>query len=120
VNNSYQSLVKEIFHTLSLVGQTYDPNGDKEKEQLNNHILHLGRLLCYTFIFRANILEENMHHFYGQLKRHSGSCLDVYLKQARGMYEYHLSSYVNSVIRRPLGKLLVIYGMAFNPMYLRL
>jgi hypothetical protein len=66
--------------------------GDPEdKEALNYHIL----------------LIENMNHYIEEVDARDDSVLEIWKIKARDEYSEHMNLYVDAVIRRPLGKLLV-------------
>lgn len=49
-----------------------------------------------------------MHHFYHELRANKLHVLDKWIKLAKSQYDNNLNAYIKVVIRRPLGKLLVI------------
>ena len=52
-----------------------------------------------------------MHHFHSEIRARKVPSLDSAIKQAKIMYDSNLESYGKAVIRKPLGKLLVINGL---------
>ncbi|KAI8826808.1 exocyst complex component Sec3-domain-containing protein [Fimicolochytrium jonesii] len=92
INQAYARIIKMIFETLDTMAQqvTVDVKAaPDDKESLNIHILHV----------------ENMHHFYSFIRERKVPSLDVYVKQAKSIYDVHLDAYCKVVIRKPLGRL---------------
>jgi hypothetical protein len=50
-----------------------------------------------------------MHHFYTNVRATKVACLDVFIKQAKTLYETNLDTYCKVAIRKPLGKLLEFF-----------
>lgn len=72
----------------ALANSSADP---EDKEALNYHIL----------------LIENMNHYLEEVDENGDPVLIEWKRRATGEYEDHLNLYVDSVVRRPLGKLMV-------------
>jgi hypothetical protein len=98
VNDGYQRINKAMFESLKVIAKesptvmASQGQGDPEdKEALNYHIL----------------LIENMNHYMEEVDARTVSVLDYWKSKAQDEYNEHMSLYVDAVIRRPLGKLLV-------------
>jgi exocyst complex component 1 len=50
-----------------------------------------------------------MHHFHSEIRARKVPSLDAAFKQAKIMYDSNLEAYGKAVIRKPLGKLLVMF-----------
>lgn len=84
---SLKVIAKESPTVMGTQGQ-----GDPEdKEALNYHIL----------------LIENMNHYMEEVTAKPDTVLDFWKGKAQEEYNEHMNLYVDAVIRRPLGKLLV-------------
>ena len=98
VDDAYNSINKAMFESLKFIAKESPPSavtgavaGDPEdKEALNYHIL----------------LIENMHHYIEEVSTRSNPALEEWSARARSEFDEHLSLYLASTIRRPLGKLL--------------
>ena len=98
VDEAYNKLVRAMFESLSVIAKespaimaTQSQGDPEDKEALNYHILYI----------------ENMNHFYEDVNAKEGSVLaDWRLKSFEEMQE-HMNLYVDAVVRRPLGKLMV-------------
>lgn len=105
MDGAYERLNKQMFDSLKTIAKespgisaqgqqsmgalaAADP---EDKEALNYHIL----------------LIENMHHYLEEVDDHGDGVLMDWRGKAAEEYEEHLNLYVNSVVRRPMGKLLV-------------
>jgi hypothetical protein len=98
VNDAYQRMNKAMFESLKVIakespsGIASQAQGDPEdKEALNYHIL----------------LIENMNHYIEEVDARADSVLEFWKAKANDEYTEHMNLYVDAVIRRPLGKLLV-------------
>lgn len=98
VNDGYQRINKAMFESLKVIAKesptvmASQGQGDPEdKEALNYHIL----------------LIENMNHYMEEVDARSVSVLEYWKGKAQDEYNEHMGLYVDAVIRRPLGKLLV-------------
>lgn len=102
IDKAYQRINKAMFESLRViakespamtVGGAVQPlAGDPEdKEALNYHIL----------------LIENMNHYVEEVDEHGDSVLAEGRMEAREEMAEHLGMYVDAVIRRPLGKVIV-------------
>ena len=98
VNDGYQRINKAMFESLRVIAKesptvmASQGQGDPEdKEALNYHIL----------------LIENMNHYMEEVDARSDSVLEYWKNKAQDEYTEHMNLYVDAVIRRPLGKLLV-------------
>jgi hypothetical protein len=98
VNDAYQRMNKAMFESLKVIAKESPAvmgsqgQGDPEdKEALNYHIL----------------LIENMNHYMEEVDSRDDSVLEFWKVKAHDEYSEHLNLYVDAVIRRPLGKLLV-------------
>ena len=95
IDKAYSRIIKVMFDVLEAEAQQFNVDSKAsadEKESLNIHILTV----------------ENMHHFYGEIRARKVPSLEVYIKQAKTLYEFNLEAYCKAVIRKPLGKLMVI------------
>ncbi|KAK8184723.1 exocyst complex component Sec3-domain-containing protein [Phyllosticta paracitricarpa] len=104
VDEAYQKINKAMFESLKVIakesptamaaqapgvsGVGADP---EDKEALNYHILHI----------------ENMNHYIEEVDERGDIILGEWKERAQGEMTEHMSLYVDAVIRRPLGKLLV-------------
>jgi hypothetical protein len=98
VNDGYQRMNKAMFESLKVIAKesptvmASQGQGDPEdKEALNYHIL----------------LIENMNHYIEEVDAREDSVLEYWKVKAQNEYAEHMGLYVDAVIRRPLGKLLV-------------
>jgi hypothetical protein len=98
VDEAYQRINKAMFESLKVIAKesptvmASQGQGDPEdKEALNYHIL----------------LIENMNHYMEEVDARSVTVLEFWKSKAQDEYSEHMSLYVDAVIRRPLGKLLV-------------
>jgi len=98
VNDGYQRINKAMFESLKVIAKesptvmASQGQGDPEdKEALNYHIL----------------LIENMNHYMEEVDTRHVPVLDHWKGKAQDEYNEHMGLYVDAVIRRPLGKLLV-------------
>jgi hypothetical protein len=98
VNDGYGRMNKAMFESLKVIAKespavmASQGQGDPEdKEALNYHIL----------------LIENMNHYIEEVDARDDSVLEIWKIKARDEYSEHMNLYVDAVIRRPLGKLLV-------------
>jgi hypothetical protein len=65
---------------------------DDDKEQLNSHISMI----------------ENMHYYRETVIGSGNSVLSNYKTKAQSLFQEHLGLYIKAVVRRPLGRLLVL------------
>ena len=98
VDDAYQKINKAMFESLKVIAKespavmASQGQGDPEdKEALNYHIL----------------LIENMNHYIEEVDARSDGILLVWKTKAEEEMREHMDLYVDAVIRRPLGKLLV-------------
>ncbi len=98
VNDAYSRINKAMFESLKVIAKesptvmASQGQGDPEdKEALNYHIL----------------LIENMNHYMEEVDARTVGVLELWKSKAQDEYSEHMSLYVDAVIRRPLGKLLV-------------
>ncbi|KAM3565814.1 hypothetical protein ARSEF4850_001194 [Beauveria asiatica] len=98
IDGAYDQILKEMFDLLQAIARdntaggasgatTTDPEG---KEALNKHVL----------------LVENMNHFLEETDSRGLDVLETWKNQANNDYHEHMELYIDSVMRRPLGKLL--------------
>lgn len=85
--DSLQAIAKD-----SSSHQASGSKDDDDKEQLNSHISMI----------------ENMHYYRETVDDRGNKMLVNYKSKAQGLYAEHLALYLNLVIRRPLGRLLVL------------
>lgn len=104
VNDAYQRMNKAMFESLKVIakespsGMASQGQGDPEdKEALNYHIL----------------LIENMNHYMEEVDARADSVLELWKAKANDEYTEHMNLYVDAVIRRPLGKLLVSFMITY-------
>ena len=107
VDDAYQKINKAMFESLKVIAKespavmAVQGQGDPEdKEALNYHIL----------------LIENMNHYMEEVDERADSVLADWRAKAAEEMNEHMALYVDAVIRRPLGKLLVSqpYWMKFS------
>ena len=98
VDDAYQKINKAMFESLKVIAKespavmAVQGQGDPEdKEALNYHIL----------------LIENMNHYMEEVDERADSVLADWRAKAAEEMNEHMALYVDAVIRRPLGKLLV-------------
>jgi len=97
VNEAYEKISKTMFDSLQVIAkdssshQASGSKDDDDKEQLNSHISMI----------------ENMHYYRETVDDRGNKMLLSYKTKAQGLYAEHLALYLNLVIRRPLGRLLV-------------
>jgi exocyst complex component 1 len=98
VNDGYASISKTMFDSLQAIAkdtsshQNSGTKDDEDKELLNSHIS----------------MVENMHYYRETVDAGSNPILIKYKIQAQNLLSEHLGLYIKAVIRRPLGKLLVL------------
>lgn len=103
VNEAYHSINKAMFESLKFIAKesptathhhqqanTLAGGDPEDKEALNHHIL----------------LIENMNHYIEEVPIRHNPSLEEWHFRARAEMAEHLDSYISSIIRRPLGKLL--------------
>lgn len=104
VDDAYQKINKAMFESLKVIakespaamaaqsaavgGAGADP---EDKEALNYHILHI----------------ENMNHYIEEVDPHGDLVLLEWKEKAKSEMDEHMALYIDAIIRRPLGKLLV-------------
>lgn len=100
VDDAYQKINKAMFESLKVIAKespavmaSHSQSDPEDKEALNYHIL----------------LIENMNHFVEEVDDRGDGVLSDWSAKAREEMVEHLGLYVDAVIRRPLGKLLVCY-----------
>jgi hypothetical protein len=98
VDDAYQKINKAMFESVKVIAKespavmASQGQGDPEdKEALNYHIL----------------LIENMNHYIEEVDVRADLVLTEWKAKADGEMKEHMGLYVDAVIRRPLGKLLV-------------
>jgi hypothetical protein len=98
VNDAYTRINKAMFESLKVIAKesptvmgTQGQGDPEDKEALNYHIL----------------LIENMNHYIEEVDARSDTVLDYWKTKAQEEYREHMNLYVDAVIRRPMGKLLV-------------
>jgi len=98
VDDGYTLIIKAMFESLRVIAkespgaaQHGGPADPEDKEALNYHIL----------------LIENMNHYVEHVDERGNAALAEGKKKARSDLDEHLSLYVDAVIRRPLGKIMV-------------
>lgn len=110
VDDAYQKINKAMFESLKVIakespaamaaqsaavgGAGADP---EDKEALNYHILHI----------------ENMNHYIEEVETHGDLVLGEWKEKAKAEMDEHLALYLDAIIRRPLGKLLVSSAVPF-------
>ncbi|KAI8606300.1 exocyst complex component Sec3-domain-containing protein [Dissophora ornata] len=87
ITAAYDKLVRMMFESTEAVAKETVDFDDKEQ---GSHVVNI----------------ENMHHFYSELRQRKIQNLENYMKYAKSSYESHLETYVRSVVRRSLLKLL--------------
>jgi hypothetical protein len=106
VNDAYTRINKAMFESLKVIAKesptvmgTQGQGDPEDKEALNYHIL----------------LIENMNHYIEEVDARSDTVLDYWKAKAQEEYREHMNLYVDAVIRRPLGKLLVSIANVVSP-----
>ena len=103
VDKAYERIIKAMFESLRVIAKESPAiqgshissvNDPEDKEALNYHIL----------------LIENMNHYVEEVDEHGDAVLAKGREEARVDMEEHLRLYVDAVIRRPLGKLMVSWS----------
>ena len=104
VDEAYQKINKAMFESLKVIAKesptvmaTQGQGDPEDKEALNYHIL----------------LIENMNHYLEEVDARSDPVLGEWKAKAAEEMKEHMDLYVDAVIRRPLGKLLVRH---YNPL----
>jgi exocyst complex component 1 len=97
-NEMYEKISKTMFDSLHAIAKdaaSHQASGgskdDDDKEQLNSHISII----------------ENMHYYHETVDNQTNPTLTYFKTKAQTYYLDHLGLYVKTVIRRPLGRLLV-------------
>ncbi|RFU72263.1 exocyst complex, component exoc1 [Trichoderma arundinaceum] len=97
VNREYDRILKTMFESLMVIAREHPAVGvasgtadPEDKEALNFHIL----------------LIENMNHFLEETDARGLDVLENWKAQANTEYHEHMALYLNTVMRRPLGRLL--------------
>jgi len=92
VDNAYKLIAEKLLDILNSINNSMDQYD--EKEALNAHI----------------IITENSQYFVNDFRMYEKlTALTPSIKQAKQIYEEHLSLYVKNVIQTPLGKLLEFF-----------
>lgn len=98
VDDAYQKINKAMFESLNVIAKesptvmaSQGQSDPEDKEALNYHIL----------------LIENMNHYIEEVDARSDPVLMEWKAKAQDGLKEHMDLYVDAVIRRPLGKLLV-------------
>ena len=98
VDDAYQKINKAMFESLKVIAKespavmaTQGQGDPEDKEALNYHIL----------------LIENMNHYMEEVDARGDPVLADWKAKAEDEMREHMDLYVDAVIRRPLGKLLV-------------
>lgn len=98
VDDAYKKINKAMFESLKVIAKespavmaTQGQGDPEDKEALNYHIL----------------LIENMNHYIEEVDDRSDMALLEWKSKAQDEMREHMGLYVDAVIRRPLGKLLV-------------
>jgi hypothetical protein len=98
VDDAYQKINKAMFESLKVIAKesptvmaTQGQGDPEDKEALNYHIL----------------LIENMNHYLEEVDARTDPVLSEWKSKAGDEMKEHMDLYVDAVIRRPLGKLLV-------------
>lgn len=99
IDREYDRILKSMFESLKVIardnpaasvaaaGASADP---EDKEALNYHIL----------------LIENMNHYIEEVDTHNLDTLEKWKSAAQGELDEHMAQYIDSIMRRPLGRLL--------------
>lgn len=99
IDREYDRILKSMFESLKVIarenpaasvaaaGASADP---EDKEALNYHIL----------------LIENMNHYIEEIDTHNLDTLEKWKSAAQGELDEHMARYLDSIMRRPLGRLL--------------
>ncbi|KAL6854674.1 exocyst complex component Sec3 domain-containing protein [Trichoderma novae-zelandiae] len=97
VNREYDRILKTMFESLMVIAREHPAVGvasgtadPEDKEALNFHIL----------------LIENMNHFLEETDTRGLEVIESWKAQANTEYHEHMALYLNTVMRRPLGRLL--------------
>ncbi|KAH0491508.1 hypothetical protein TgHK011_002936 [Trichoderma gracile] len=97
VNREYDRILKTMFESLMVIAREHPAVGvasgtadPEDKEALNFHIL----------------LIENMNHFLEETETRGLEVIENWKAQANTEYHEHMALYLNTVMRRPLGRLL--------------
>jgi exocyst complex component 1 len=103
VNEAYEKISKTMLDSLQAIAKdtTSHPSGtkdDDDKEQLNSHISMI----------------ENMHYFRESVDGRGNNVLTNFKSKAQALFIEHLGLYLKVVIRRPLGRLLVLSCLYCN------
>ncbi|WFC98199.1 hypothetical protein MYAM1_000923 [Malassezia yamatoensis] len=95
-NDGYERIGRAIFMTLQSVPSMAAAGGDEDKNQLNHQI----------------ILIENMYYVQTRIKpgMPPNPALAQILDQAQSVFEFALNGYLQSVLRRSLGKMMTFCG----------
>jgi hypothetical protein len=106
VDDAYQKINKAMFESLKVIAKespavmaTQGQGDPEDKEALNYHIL----------------LIENMNHYMEEVDTRSDPILVAWKYKAEEEMGEHMDLYVDAVIRRPLGKLLVSHDTLLVP-----
>jgi hypothetical protein len=104
VDDAYQKINKAMFESVKVIAKespavmaTQGQGDPEDKEALNYHIL----------------LIENMNHYIEEVDARADAVLTEWKAKADGEMKEHMGLYVDAVIRRPLGKILVSICIPF-------
>ncbi|OLL22441.1 Exocyst complex component 1 [Neolecta irregularis DAH-3] len=105
IDEAYQKINTTMFESLQAIAKANNStNVDPEdKEQLYYHIMMM----------------MNMHYYEVEIESHGNPSLQEFDQKARDLWAEHLGIYTRIVIRRPLGKLLVLVMAGYTLMYHR-
>lgn len=95
VDDAYQKINRAMFESLRVIakeGPAVTAGDPEDKEALNYHIL----------------LIENMNHYVEEVDDRNDVVLAEWRQRAMEEMNEHMALYVDAVVRRPLGKLMVI------------
>ena len=115
VNDHYENFANVIFEKIEEFGREFEKAQDEDqddKEKLNSHIMLFGESRLKPCSLKVNgakwrLCVENTHHVFVELRSKKLNMLGPYVKRAKNTYDVNLEYYINAVIRRPLGGLLV-------------
>ena len=102
VDEAYVKINKAMFESLKVIakeapGAVSTGTDPEDKEALNLHILII----------------ENMNHYVEEVDERGDPVLIEWRARAQSDFEEHLSLYVEAVIRRPLGRVMVRQSVFF-------
>ena len=107
---AYERIVDAMFDVLQQMAKLEGEGEDKDKSQLNYHVVLIGKggdldSICGNSSRVTN--SENMHSLVVEFSQLELGAMGSFARRAQIMYDENISAYVKIVLRRPFSKILV-------------